>query len=359
MGNSELLKNSLAALDAAIKLVFSELPPDGLTKTIKITPTKTAPLGIGGCVGLQNAQPSLIIGHRVHALANVTIGGDSEAARDYIQLLNINTLSISRSELRGQGIFELENIVISDQAIQYRILFEYQYYPTVVESAIKQVDLAVENGFTAARAEFVWDLSTLSLAGMADPLTEFMVADDPDVDAESPASEWSYNPTTNCIEQNASVYGGPLESSSPKKAGAQLLWRPHGTALALDQFSIACEFESTSADGIGLVFHRQDDQNFCFFLASQHYLYHLFGRKVAGTYSLIGDIKTGIGFELGARHELKISSYRGRLVAMLDEEQTLAVDTAEKLWVGEAGFLTHGNDRARFYRARVIRLIQA
>ena len=189
-------------------------------------------------------------------------------------------------------------------------------------------------------------------------MDEFLVADDPGVNQNSPASRWELNTTDHCVAQNAATRGGPLDLSMPRKAGAQLLWRPISEALALDRFVLNVVLESADEDGIGLVFNRVDDQNFCYFLASQRHQYHLFGRKRAGIYSFIGTPNNAAGFELNHQHELDIVVYDGKLRASLNGRQTLAVDAGENLPAGEAGFLTHGNNGARFYRARAIRLIQ-
>ncbi|MBE0617293.1 MAG: hypothetical protein IH608_05130, partial [Proteobacteria bacterium] len=118
----------------------------------------------------------------------------------------------------------------------------------------------------------------------------------------------------------------------------------------------AVEFDSASPDGVGLVFRREGDQDFWYFLASERNRYHLFGRKAGGTYAMLGEPALDVGFALGARHVLTVAAYDGRLVAELDGRRILEVQGVGPPVAGEVGFLTHGNNSAHFYRARLIEL---
>lgn len=352
-----IAQQALAALDAAVTGMLPASVPGGLTRVVRISPTQITPTGMGGYIGLQNEPQAGVFGRRVQATVRVAVqGGQDQLANDHVDLVTRTLLLQDRIDLRKKGIFKLAANAMENRAAQFQCLFEYEFHPGAGEGVIETLDLALENNLTPYKAQFVWNLATLSLAGSATPLADFSVSDDPDATA-TPVSQWAYNDATQCIEQNAAVRGGPLTLAQPKKAGAQLLWRPNGAPLALDKFVMSCEFESASQDGIGLVFHRENSQNFYFFLASERNRYHVFGRKKAGIYILIGAANTDAGFSLNTHHQLKIISFDGQLSAMLDDEQTLSVNAGENLFAGEMGYLTHGNNRARFYRARTIRLI--
>jgi hypothetical protein len=357
MAMDAIAQQALAALDVAVAGLLPVSVPVGLTRVVRIAPTQITPTGMGGYMGLQTEPQAGVYGRRVQATVRVAVqGGQDQAANDHVDLVTRTLLLQDRTDLRKKGIFKLAADAMEARATQFQLLFEYAFHPVAGEGVIQSLDLALENNLTPYKAQFVWNLATASLADEAQPLADFAVADDPDTNA-APVSQWSYNNAARRIEQNAAVRGGPLTLAQPKKAGAQLLWRPNNAPLALDKFVISCEFESASQDGIGLVFHRKDAQNFYFFLASERNRYHVFGRKQAGTYSLIGTPNTDAGFSLNTHHQLKIISFDGQLSAVLDDEQTLSVDTGENLFGGEVAYLTHGNNRARFYRARAIRLI--
>lgn len=353
-----IAQQALIALDAEISSLLPVTVPAGLTRQVRVLPLHVTPAGIGGYIGPQSNPQADVYARRVQASVRVAVqGGQDQSASDHIELVTRNLMCQGRLDLRQKGIFWLKPDTIDARSAQFELLYEYAHHPIETEGVIDTLDLALEANVTPYRAKFVWDVSTTALVGQADPLAEFAIADDPDLNAGSPTSQWVFNAAEARIEQNAAVRGGPLTTAQPKKAGAQLLWRPQQAPLTLDKCIFACEFSATSNDGIGVVFHRVDEDNFLYFLASERHRYHMFGRKRAGVYSVVGSINNNAGFALNSRHELKIFSYDGKLSAVVDEQQTLAAEVGEALPAGEIGFLTHGNNRARFYRARVIDLI--
>jgi len=355
-----IAEQAVAALSAAVVSMLPATVPVGLTRSVRVQPLKISPTGLGAYIGLQTNPQAGVYGRSVQAAVRVSVDGGAETqANEHLDQVTLALLTQDRIDLRQKGIYQLSAHGVEARAVQFQMLFEYAFHPVAGEGEIADLALTLDLNDTPYAARFVWEAATSSLATLPAPLVDFAVADDPDVNAGSPASQWVFNLADKRIEQNAAVRGGPLTTTQAKKAGAQLLWRPAGAPLAIDKFMVAAEFESASDDGIGLVFHRQDDQNFCFFLASERNRYHLFGRKQAGNFSVLGSINTDAGFELNKRHELKIISHDGQLMAFLNNAPTLAVDAGENLQAGEIGFLTHGNNRARFYRARVIRLISA
>ena len=195
------------------------------------------------------------------------------------------------------------------------------------------------------------------VTGAPSPLADFAPVDDTDLNAASPAGAWSYNAPLGCIVQTAAARGGVLTLADDRKAGAQLLWRIGGAPLALARFIAVVEFESTSQDGIGLVFGRTGANERLHFLASQRNGYHVFGRKAgADAWSVIGEPATA-GFATGVRHALAITVFDHTLRASLDGVQTLDVRTQTPVPAGEIGFFTHGNSGARVHRVRLIELL--
>jgi hypothetical protein len=354
-----IAEQALAALNSLVTGMIPPAVPNGLNRQVRVLPQKISPTGLGAYVGLHPEPQAGLFGRRVQATVQVLLSGGNDAdAMSHLGQVTNTLLAQDRADLRSKGIFQLQNTAQEPRSAQFQLLYEYIKLPSSSEGDIRELDLQLGLNDTPYRARLVWEIATSSMAGNPLSMNEFQVADDPDVNANSPASAWVFNAVAQRIEQTAAVRGGPLNTTQPRKAGAQLLWRPAGQALALERLALNMVFESASEDGIGLVFNRVDDQNFCYFLASQRHQYHLFGRKKAGVYSLIGAPNVAAGFELNRQHELDIVVYDGQLRASLNGRQTLAVDAGENLPAGEVGFLTHGNNGARFYRARAIRLIQ-
>jgi hypothetical protein len=354
-----IAEQALVALNTLVTAMMPPVVPNGLNRRVQVMPQKISPTGLGAYIGA-NAEPKAgLYGRRVQATVQVSINGGEEAdAQNHLGQVAVALMTQDRADLRTKGIFQMQGAEQQARSANFQVLYEYIKQPTSSEGDIRELDLQLGLNDTPYRARLAWEIAASSMAGDPQSMNEFQVADDPQVNANSPVSVWILNTVAKRIEQTAAVRGGPLNTSQPRKAGAQLLWRPASQPLSLARFALNMVFESTSEDGVGLVFNRIDDQNFCYFLASQRHQYHLFGRKRAGVYSFMGAINSAAGFELNRQHELDIVVYDGKLRASLNGRQTLAVDAGESLPAGEVGFLTHGNNGARFYRARAIRLIQ-
>lgn len=354
-----IAEEALAALNTLVTGMMLPAVPVGVNQRVRLLPQKISPTGLGSYVGLHEQPQGGLYGRRVQAALQVKVSGADEAeVFAHLDAVTHALMAQDRADLRTKGIYQLQNAEQDDGVAQFQLLYEYIAVPISGEGDIRELDLQLGLNDTPYRARMVWEIATSSMAGNPLAMNEFQVTDDPDLNANSPASAWILNTVDKRIEQTAAVRGGPLNTTQPRKAGAQLLWRPAASPLSLDKFALKMVFESTSEDGVGLVFNRVDEQNFCYFLASRRHQYHLFGRKRAGAYSYIGAPNNEAGFDLNRQHELDIVVYDGKLRASLNGTQTLAVDAGENLPAGEVGFLTHGNNGARFYQARAIRLIQ-
>ncbi len=351
-----IAQEALAALDTAVAALMPATVPGGLTRDLLVAPLRIAPAGMGGYVGSSVEPAGSLLGRRIEATVRVAIrGGQEPAAMAYLNQV-VRALQLQdRAAMRRAGIFRISSQIADARHAELSVLFEYIRQPSVGEGVIEQLDFAIDNNPTRYKTRFSFDVDGRALVGQPSPLAEFAEADDPDVNAGSPDSQWSFNNAAARIEQNAAVRGGPLALSQPKKAGAQLLWRPEGHGLSVSRFIAGIEFESSSEDGIGCVFARQDDNNFFYFLASQRHRYHLFGRKLNGVYSVLGAPNLDAGFALNRRNRLRLFACDGELNAELDGVRMLSV-SVDDIPSGEVGFLTHGNNRARFHRAKLIEL---
>jgi hypothetical protein len=351
---------ALAALNNVVTGLLQDTVPPGLTREVRVVPFEIRPSGLNGYIGSHPEPKGAVLARRVHASLELAVrGGTDSVAASYLDQQVRNLLAQGRGELQQEGIFRLRLAPggLDARSVRFDLDYEYRHLPTATEGVIDLLDLNLDLNLTPYRPRYRWDLATRTLVGLPQPLADFQVADDPDLNAGSPASQWVFNAAQARIEQNSQARGGPLTLSQPKKAGPQLLWRPGGRPLKLSRFIAATDFESGSPDGIGVVFGRKDAQNFRYFLASERHRYHLFGRKSAGAYSVAGTPAGDVGFALNSRHVLMLVVYDQTLIAELDGVRTLKVEADAPVDAGEIGLLTHGNNQARFHRARLIELV--
>lgn len=352
---------ALAALDSAVSGLAWPPPPAGLSRQLNLSPNSIRPRGLGGYVGEHAAPRGAVQARLVDAILELRVSGGSDtAASDYLGRLAGTLLTQHHGELRARGIERLRRHVddVADpRQARFDVSFEYRQLPQAGEGLIDTLDLGFDTNLTPYRARYRFDLAMRTLAGASNPLAGFVPADDTDLNAASPVGAWSYDALAGCIAQTAATRGGALTVSDSRKAGAQLLWRLDGAPLALAHFIAVVEFESTSQDGIGLVFGRTGANERLHFLASQRNGYHVFGRKAgAGAWGVIGE-PAAAGFTTGVRHTLVVTVFDHTLRASLDGVQTLEVQTPTPVPAGEIGFFTHGNNGARMHRARLIELL--
>jgi hypothetical protein len=349
---------AIGALETAFAGLLPGAVPAGLTRQVRVLPRRVRPLGMGGYVG-QHIDPSAgLFGRRIDAVVEVSIaGGNDTAASGYSATLSGQILAQSRTDLAQRGIHRLAGSPTeSVRSLAFNIDFEFIKVPVAGEGLI--VDLAIDafNNVTPYRTRSVFEFAGASLALAADPMADFHAEDAPDLDAGSPPCAWSFsNAAPPAIVQTAATQGGPLDLSTPVKAGAQLFIRPGGTPLSLARLVLRIDFQSASPDGIGAVFGRRAADDHFFFLASQRHGYHLFGRRTPAGWSVLAS--SAAGFATATPHRLVIAAWDDSLSAELDGKHTLGVSTAEPLAAGEVGLLTHGNNAARFLAGRVMELV--
>ena len=351
---------ALAALDATVAALPWPPPSGGLSRQIRVWPTTIRPRGLGGYVG-EHPQPRGAIRARIlEAVVELRVDGGSDAAAvDYLRDITGTLLTQQPGALRAQGIERVsrrDEPVIEPRRARFDLRFEYRHLPTASEGRIDTLDLGVDTNVTPYRARYRFDLAMRVLAGRPQPLAEFAPANDTDLDAGSPAGVWSFDGAVGALVQTATTQGGTLSADDPHKAGALLLWRPGGTTLPIERFMAVIEFESATAQGIGLVFGRTGANDRWHFLASQANGYHLFGRRAGDTWSLVAP-PASVGFVIGQRHTLTITVFDQTLRATLDGMQTLEVHADDPVPAGEIGFFTHGNNGARFHRVRLLELV--
>lgn len=348
---------AIGALETAFAGLLPAVPA-GLTRQLRVLPRRVRPLGMGGYVG-QHVDPGAgLFGRRVDAVVEVSVaGGNDSAAGGYTATLSGQILAQTRSELAQRGIHRLAGSPTdSARSLAFSVDFEFIKIPVAGEGLI--VDLAIDafNNVTPYRTRSIFEFAGPSLALAADPMADFQPEDAPGLDAGSPPGAWSFsNAAPPAIVQTAATRGGPLDLSSPVKAGAQLFIRPGGTPLGLTRWVLRIDFQSASPDGVGAVFARRGPDDYLFFLASQREGYHLFGRRTPAGWTALAS--SAAGFATGAPHRLVIAAWDDVLSADLDGNRTLGATLPEPPVAGELGLLTHGNNAARFLAGRVMELV--
>jgi hypothetical protein len=345
---------ALAALETAVSAMLAQEVPAGLTRRVRVLAQAVRPLGMGGYIGRHLAPDATLQGRRVAARVDVDVsGGNDSTAQGYVATLAGQVLAQSRTDFAQRGLHRVRSVAGANQrALAFDVDFEFVFVPVESEGLITDLALETFANVTPYRTRLRADFGAASLAALAVPLADFLAVDDPQA---APPGAWSISPAAPvAIVQTAATAAGPLDLTDPQKAGAQLLWRPRGTALALERFVASIVFRTTGLDGIGLVFARRAADDYHFFLASQRNRYHLFGRRTPAGWQALASAP--FGFETATPQRLVIGAFDTTLFAQLGEQRTLTATLAEPLPPGEIGLLTHGNDAARFLAGRLMEL---
>ena len=361
MATDALAQAALTALDGAIGAITLPATPPGISREVRVLPERVRPRFLGGYVGQHPDPRGSVQAREVRGVLDVRVnGGLDRNATTHLASVVRTYLAQSPADLRGQGIERLTLRPAAEpdpRGAQFDLHYEYRHLPTTSEGVIQTLDLGLDANVTPYKARYRFDVAARTLAGDPQPLAQFQPANDTDLDPGSPAGAWSYNAPAQAIAQTAATRGGALTADDPRKGGAQLLWRIGGAPLALARFIAVVEFESASAQGVGLVFGRTGANDRWHFLMSQAGGYHLFGRKTGvGAWHTVG-APASAGFATGVRHTLAITVFDHTLRAALDGVQTLEVHSDDPVPAGEIGFFTHGNNGARFHRMRLLELV--
>jgi hypothetical protein len=354
-----IAERALAALDGVVSGLLPQPVPAGLTRAVQVRPLTLRTPGLGGFIGTNASPAGSILARRIGASVDLRVdGGSEDVASGYLSELLRSVLARDRGELRRDGIYRVSVDATVSEARRARLNLDYEYrdLPTSSAGLIEAIDLGVISNVTPYRARLRWELATSSLVGAVEPLSDFIVADDPDLDPGSSDSDWQFDEAVARITQQGSAQGGGIGLEDPKKAGAQLLFAPGGAPLELRRFIVSVEFESSDPGGVGVVFARESGAEFVYFLASPDGGYQVFGQKTASGYRLLGQPALGEGFSLNQRHTLDIIVHDQTLLAELDGRRSLDAVADAPVSAGALGLLTHGNAAAHFHRARVIEL---
>lgn len=350
----EVSAEALTALQSAVVALLPAAVPAGITRSVRVLPRHVRPLGLGGYVGLHRQPDASLYGRRVDARVDVDVaGGSDELASGYAATLSGQILAQTPTEFAQRGFHRVRGVdVDSRRALAFDVDFEYVRIPVAGEGVINELALDTFNNVTPYRTRPVAAFAGSALAFEALLLADFAPFTDPQA---APPAVWAFDAAAPAaLVQTAATVGGPLDLADAQKAGAQLLWRPRGAPLDLTRFVAIVNFRSAGPDGVGLVFHRRADDDFCFFIASQRHGYHLFGRRTPAGWQTVAS--AAAGFTPGADQRLVVGAYDGQWFAELGERRTLSATTTPAAG-GEIALFTHGNSTVRFLAGRLMELI--
>ena len=341
--------------------VMDTLLPAALRSSLLILPIHSAPTGLGGFVGLNDAPAGEIVGRRLRASMLLTLQAADAAQLGSAVTSAVNTvLALDRATLLAQGILrltfdslgpEISRPGSSDlhRELSFHVLYEFLKKPTASEGIIETIPITMAVGTP--------DLTVRVLARIlftADPLGLFEVIDDP-LATQGTASQWQYNTAEARVEQQATIRGGP-DDSSVTKPGTYLVLRAEPVRPAVQDFTLKATVRSDGGGGIGLVCRWQDVNNFYFFLLDQQLNFRMLGKKVAGTFQAldVAASDTTRSYQPDAFHGLRMTAKGSTLRAYLDDALILEGEDASLAGPGRVGLVCRNNDQAAFYNIDLV-----
>lgn len=361
-----IAQTALSNLQTVLNGYLPSVSSVSIERSLLVIPHKIKPLGIGGYVGLHDDPVDDIFGRFVEADAEILVGATNnslDTINAEVSAISSSLMTVSREDLRGDGIYFLDLKSLSEpgsdnqnlRRLLFSIRYEYQQIPTEAGGVIDTLDIRSFLNSGDSKASFLANINTAILASEPDPLADFSAFTDTRINGSSPSANWQYNIAEHYIEQTNTTRGGGLTLNSPRKAGAQLLYRPSGDAIPIENGILSSSVSTTDQDGIGFVFRWQDIENFYFFLISQRHNYQLFGKKIAGNFSFLttGGIGDTIGIDLSSPQIITVHFNHHFFRAVLNEN-TLAEGEDNDLSSGEVGWLTHANNAAHFHTLDIV-----
>jgi hypothetical protein len=340
------------------------LPPSAdptLAPDLAVRPTRFAPAGLNGFVGVNHTPDGEIVGRRVAASAVVGVKTKT------VDTLNAAVASVAaavvgapRGDLRRLGILGVDVDAVGPQTppapgpkgvarqeLTLDVSYEFLKLPAAPEGVIQSIPLDVD--LSGAN-----DPTTLlSEEFAASPLADFEVVDDPAANKNAPSS-WQFDAAGARVKQTSSINGGTTAVNA-NKPGTYLVLRTTPSRPAVADFILRAEVESDGDQGIGLVFRYLDPANFYFFLANKNKNYRLLAKKTGGTFQQIA-LDSTKSFTVGAITRLKIVADGAALQVFVDDVVALAANDSSLMQPGRVGFMAFLNPSAFFYGIELVAL---
>src|SRR5437763_5075910 len=260
----QLNSEALAGLTSALQSLLPPSVDPTLAPDLAVRPTRFAPAGLNGFVGVNHTPDGEIVGRRV--AANAVVGVKTKT----VDTLNAAVASVaaavvgtSRGDLRRLGILgvDVEGVGprtppaagpkgVARQELTLDVSYEFLKLPAsrdgVIQSIPLDLDLAGANDpETLVSEEFD-----------ASPLADFEVVDDPAATKNAPSS-WQFDAAGARVHQASSI-GGGTAAVNANKPGTCLVLRETPSRPSVADLILRAEVESDGDQGIGLVIRYLD-----------------------------------------------------------------------------------------------------
>lgn len=136
---------AIGVLEGAFAALLPIGVPAGLSRQIRVMPTRIRPLGLGGYVGRHLEPDATLFGRRVAARVELAVtGGNDSVASTYTASLSGAILAQSRGELAQRGIHRLARVdADGPRALVFDIDFEFVRLPDAGEGVITDLVLNI------------------------------------------------------------------------------------------------------------------------------------------------------------------------------------------------------------------------
>ena len=224
-------------------------------------------------------------------------------------------------------------------------------------SQVRDIVLVVEYSFTPLRIEdepFVLLRDDFD----SDPLADFDVVDDVGAGTNTP-SAWSHDTVNGRVEQHSAIFGEPGgPPNGADKPGTYLIRKATASVPAAENFLLVAGLSSSTADGIGLVFRWQDQDNFYFFLMDGQRSYRRLGKKVGGVFQEldVGAVDLANGYAADDEISVRVRVKGDSLSVFLDGSLVLSGTDTSLPSAGRVGFYSWANVDARFDGVQLIEI---
>jgi hypothetical protein len=357
---------ALSGLTDALAVLVPDAADPNLQPILQLFPRRVVPTGIGGLAGVQADPAGDILGRRVEAEVRITVKAHDEAALGpAVDSTTRALFATDRAILNGHGILHLAldrvgKVAVSGRGadqlasreLSFQILYEFLKHPETAGGVITDLPLEMDLPPAGSRVRLLFNrgFDAASLDG-------FEMVDDPGVTRSAP-SQWEFDPERSALVQRSGIRGGVL-TPTVNKAGTYLVLRSTAAQPPVRDCIYQVRLSSGDIDGIGILFRWLDVNNFYYLLLSARHQYRLMGRKVGGAFGFLESpaLVEGIGYETDTPYELKLTVQGSGYRAELDGEPILEGGDSALAGPGRVGFMCHGNNRAYFYRMKLIELL--
>jgi hypothetical protein len=357
---------ALATLTTAMTSLLPAPSDPGIPHSVMVLPVRITRTGLGGFVGIHPDPQGEVVGRRVSARVNVSVGAQNANGLDAaVSQVTQAVMLTGRDELAQLGIHRLSVLELGPRPepqqggppaaarrdVAFDVIYEFLKLPDQAGGIIETIPLDID-ATTASNDPRV----LLRGPFIAQSLDLFEVLDDAAAGTAAP-SAWTFDAAAEAIRQSSDIRGGS-DTPNADKPGTYLVLRPSPLRPALRDFTIASEMLSSSQGGVGFVFRFVDSDNFYFALLDSRTGFRMFGKKVNGAFAALedGGLDTNAGFTTNALMRVRLVAQGDAFTMLIDGATVLEGRDGEIAAAGRVGFMTRHCTGARFFDVMLVGL---